>query len=90
MKNGWVYLADEYDFAFPQILGIYQPVLEGEPLVIKEATPDWRRVAPHKRFAFIGTGNTNGSGMKRGFIKERTSRTRLTSLALASYLTSST
>jgi hypothetical protein len=21
MKNGWVYLADEYDFAFPQILG---------------------------------------------------------------------
>lgn len=66
MKNGWVYLADEYDFAFPQILGIYQPVLEGEPLVIKEATPDWRRVAPHKRFAFIGTGNTNGSGDETG------------------------
>ncbi|MFA1215294.1 AAA family ATPase, partial [Klebsiella pneumoniae] len=27
MRNGWVYLADEYDFAFPQILGVYQPVL---------------------------------------------------------------
>ena len=38
MKHGWVYLADEYDFAFPQILGVYQPVLEGEALVIKEAT----------------------------------------------------
>ncbi len=36
MKHGWVYLADEYDFAFPQILGVYQPVLEGEALVIKE------------------------------------------------------
>ncbi|ELY2519622.1 AAA family ATPase [Cronobacter sakazakii] len=66
MKNGWVYLADEYDFAFPQILGVYQPVLEGEPLIVKEATPDWRRITPHKRFAFIGTGNTNGSGDETG------------------------
>lgn len=66
MKNGWVYLADEYDFAFPQILGVYQPVLEGESLIIKEATPEWRRIAPHKRFAFIGTGNTNGSGDETG------------------------
>ena len=66
MRHGWVYLADEYDFAFPQILGIYQPVLEGEGLVIKEATPEWRRVAPHKRFAFIATGNTNGSGDETG------------------------
>lgn len=66
MRCGWVYLADEYDFAYPQILGIYQPVLEGEPLVIKEATPDWRRVNPHSSFAFIGTGNTNGSGDETG------------------------
>ena len=66
MRNGWVYLADEYDFAYPQILGVYQPVLEGEPLIIKEATPEWRHVEPHKRFAFIGTGNTNGSGDETG------------------------
>ncbi|HAX2344565.1 TPA: AAA domain-containing protein [Escherichia coli] len=66
MKHGWVYLADEYDFAFPQILGVYQPVLEGEALVIKEATPEWRRITPHERFAFIGTGNTNGSGDETG------------------------
>lgn len=66
MKHGWVYLADEYDFAFPQILGLYQPVLEGEALVIKEATPEWRRIEPHKYFSFIGTGNTNGSGDETG------------------------
>lgn len=66
MRNGWVYLADEYDFTYPQILGVYQPVLEGEPLIIKEATPEWRYVEPHKRFAFIGTGNTNGSGDETG------------------------
>lgn len=66
MRYGWVYLADEYDFAFPQILSLYQPVLEGEPLIIKEATPEWRRVDRHKHFAFIGTGNTNGSGDETG------------------------
>ena len=59
MRLGWVYLADEYDFAYPQILGIYQPVLEGEALTLKEATPEWRTVKPHAKFAFIGTGNTN-------------------------------
>lgn len=66
MRYGWVYLADEYDFAYPQILSLYQPVLEGEPLIIKEATPEWRRVERHKHFAFIGTGNTNGSGDETG------------------------
>lgn len=66
MRLGWVYLADEYDFAYPQILGIYQPVLEGEALTLKEATPEWRTVKPHAKFAFIGTGNTNGSGDETG------------------------
>lgn len=66
LRHGWVYLADEYDFAFPQILSLYQPVLEGEPLILKEATPEWRRVDRHKHFAFIGTGNTNGSGDETG------------------------
>ncbi|CAI6214255.1 hypothetical protein DJICPGNB_25850 [Escherichia coli] len=41
-------------------------MLEGEALVIKEATPEWRRITPHERFAFIGTGNTNGSGDETG------------------------
>ncbi|UNH40932.1 AAA family ATPase [Moellerella wisconsensis] len=66
MKHGWIYLADEYDFAYPQILSLYQPVLEGEPLVLKEATPEWRRTIKHKHFAFVATGNTNGSGDETG------------------------
>lgn len=85
MKHGWVYLADEYDFAFPQILGVYQPVLEGEALVIKEATPEWRRITPHERFAFIGTGNTNGSGDETGLYQVQTSRTPRTFRVLASF-----
>lgn len=66
MRFGWVYLADEYDFAFPQVLGVYQPVLEGKALIIKEAPQEWRRVDPHPQFRFVGTGNTNGSGDETG------------------------
>jgi len=66
MKHGWVYLADEYDFAFPQVLGVYQPVLEGNALLIKEAPPEWRRIDPHPQFRFVATGNTNGSGDETG------------------------
>lgn len=66
MRHGWMYLADEYDFSYPQILSLYQPVLEGESLILKEATPEWRRVDRHKYFGFIGTGNTNGSGDETG------------------------
>ncbi|BBI61791.1 hypothetical protein HSBAA_30970 [Vreelandella sulfidaeris] len=66
MRFGWVYLADEYDFAFPQVLGVYQPVLEGKPLIIKEAPHDWRRVDPHPQFRFVATGNTNGAGDETG------------------------
>lgn len=68
MKYGWTYLADEYDFAFPQVLSVYQAVLEGKPLIIKEAPADseWRVVQPHPNFRFIATGNTNGSGDESG------------------------
>lgn len=66
MKNGWVYLADEYDFALPSVLSVYQPVLEGKPLVIKEADAANRVIRPHPDFRFIATGNTNGSGDETG------------------------
>lgn len=66
MKHGWAYCADEYDFAMPAVLAVYQPVLEGEPLYIKEAPPEWRHVVPHKDFRFIATGNTNGCGDETG------------------------
>lgn len=66
MKHGWVYLADEYDFALPSVLSVYQPVLEGKPLVIKEADSANRIIRPHPNFRFVATGNTNGSGDETG------------------------
>lgn len=62
MKYGWVYLADEYDFAMPQVTSVYQPILEGKPLVIKEADLENRIIRPHPDFRFVATGNTNGTG----------------------------
>lgn len=66
MKHGWTYLADEYDFALPSVLSVYQPVLEGKALVIKEADDANRVIRPHKNFRFLATGNTNGSGDETG------------------------
>lgn len=64
MRNGLVYLADEYDFALPSVTSLYQPILEGKALIIKEAPADseWRIVEPHPDFRFFATGNTNGNG----------------------------
>ncbi len=64
MRHGLVYLADEYDFALPAVTSLYQPILEGKPLIIKEAplSSEWRIVEPHPDFRFFATGNTNGNG----------------------------
>lgn len=66
MKNGWVYMADEYDFALPSVLSVYQSVLEGKSLMIKEADAENRITKPHPNFRFVATGNTNGSGDESG------------------------
>lgn len=66
MLNGWAYVADEYDFAHPAVIAVYQPVLEGKPLYIKEAPPSQRLIKPHPNFRMIATGNTNGSGDDTG------------------------
>lgn len=66
MIHGWLYVADEYDFAFPSVTAVYQSVLEGKPLIIKEAPKEMRIIRPHPNFRFIGTGNTNGSGDETG------------------------
>lgn len=66
MKYGWAYLADEYDFGLPNVLGVYQAMLEGKPLMIKEAPADMRVVRPHPDFRFFATGNTNGTGDETG------------------------
>lgn len=66
MRFGLTYLADEYDRGMPQVLSVYQPVLEGKPLVTKEAPPEWRVIKPHPDFRFVATGNTNGAGDETG------------------------
>jgi cobaltochelatase CobS len=66
MRDGLAYIADEYDFALPNVLAVYQAVLEGGPLFIKQAPEDMALVRPHPDFRFIATGNTNGSGDETG------------------------
>lgn len=63
MEQGHVYCADEYDFASPMILSVYQAVLEGKPLFIKAAN---KKVYPHANFRFVASGNTNGAGDETG------------------------
>lgn len=66
MIEGYTYCADEYDFAMPSVTSVYQPVLEGKPLVIKNAPPEFRVIRPHRNFRFVATGNTNGIGDETG------------------------
>lgn len=66
MIYGWLYCADEYDFAHPAVIAVYQAVLEGKPLYIKEAPIGKRLIKPHPNFRFVATGNTNGSGDDTG------------------------
>lgn len=66
MMNGWLYCADEYDVAMPNVIAVYQSVLEGKALIIKDAPPELRRIEPHPQFRIVATGNTNGSGDQTG------------------------
>lgn len=66
MLGGYTYCADEYDFALPAVSAVYQSVLEGKALIIKEAPPELRVIRPHKNFRFVATGNTNGGGDESG------------------------
>lgn len=66
MRDGIVFCADEYDMALPAVLALYQAVLEGKSLLIKDAPPEWRIVKPHRNFRIVATGNTNGAGDESG------------------------
>lgn len=66
MINGWTFIADEYDFGLPSVLAVYQAVLEGKALTIKEAPAHLRIIKPHLMFQFCATGNTNGGGDETG------------------------
>lgn len=63
MECGFVYCADEYDFASPMVASLYQAVLEGKPLRIKAAN---KLVRGHPNFRICATGNTNGAGDETG------------------------
>lgn len=63
MQKGYIYCADEYDFASPMVISLYQAVLEGKPLRIKSAN---KIIRPHPEFRIVATGNTNGSGDEAG------------------------
>lgn len=66
MINGEIFLADEYDRCYPSVLSVYQAVLEGKALHIKEAPEEFRVIKPHPEFRFVATGNTNGAGDDTG------------------------
>jgi cobaltochelatase CobS len=66
MINGWTYCADEYDACLPSVNLVYQAVMEGKSLMIKEADAANRIIKPHPNFRFVATGNTNGSGDETG------------------------
>jgi len=66
MMHGWLYLADEIDRSSPTVLSAYQAILEGEPLIIKNAPKEHRVITPHPLFSFAATGNTNGTGDQTG------------------------
>jgi len=69
MTKGWIYIADEYDFAQPSVAANYQAVLEGKPLVIRGPNNGNNIVHPHKDFRFFATGNTNGAGDESGLFQ---------------------
>lgn len=66
MKHGWTCILDEYDFGRPEVLALYQAVLEGGNLFIKEADPENRLIKPDPNFRILATGNTNGQGDESG------------------------
>ena len=60
MARPGLLLIDEFDLGDPEIMPIFQPVLEGKPIVLLE--DGGRIVRPHPMFRIILTGNTIGLG----------------------------
>lgn len=60
MSQPGLLLIDEFDLGDPEIMPIFQPVLEGKPLVMLE--DGGRIVHPHPMFRIALTGNTIGLG----------------------------
>jgi cobaltochelatase CobS len=76
MLYGWTYLADEYDRGMPGVLALYQPILEGQSLLIKDAPPQYRKIIPHPNFRPLAT--PTAAVTRRVSIRARSCRTRPT------------
>lgn len=60
MRNGFVFVLDEYDTLDPAVTVGLHAILEGRPLVIAENGGEV--VKPHENFRFVACGNTAGQG----------------------------
>ncbi len=60
LRNGFVFVLDEYDTLDPAVSVGLHAVLEGRPLVIAENGGEL--VRPHPNFRFVACGNTAGQG----------------------------
>jgi cobaltochelatase CobS len=60
MSRPGILLLDEFDCGDPEIMPIFQPVLEGKPIVLLE--DGGRIVYPHPMFRIAITGNSTGLG----------------------------
>lgn len=64
MREGFVFVLDEYDTLDPAVTVGLHAVMEGRPLVIAENNGEVIR--PHANFRFVACGNTAGQGDEHG------------------------
>lgn len=64
MREGLVFVVDEYDTLDPSVTVGLHAVMEGRPLVIAENNGEVIR--PHANFRFVACGNTAGQGDEHG------------------------
>lgn len=90
MANPGILLLDEFDLGDPEIMPIFQPILEGNSLVILE--DGGRIVHPHPMFRIAITGNTIGLGSpnqmyNNAFEQSAATRDRISSFVEMPYMT---
>lgn len=90
MARPGIMLLDEFDLGDPEIMPIFQPVLEGKPLVLLE--DGGRIVHPHPLFRIAITGNTIGLGSanqmyNNAFEQSAATRDRISSFVPMPYMT---
>jgi len=89
MRRPGLLLIDEFDLGDPEIMPIFQPILERKPLVLLEDGA--RIVKPHPLFRIIITGNTVGLGSENqmymnAFEQSAATRDRIASFVNMPYM----